>query len=308
MNMTLLLDKYDFILMEAAVVERLRRDSSVVLHPSLVHAALLYDESGRQELQKLYQSYIDIAVEARSPLLLCTPTWRANQERVHESAFNPAVNADAVQFMMSLRDMQRPQSTTIKIAGLIGCRNDCYKPEEGLSPGDSERFHSWQINRLAEAGVDCLLATTLPNIQEAIGIARAMAATGEAYMISFVINRAGRVLDGTPLSEAICTLDEATPKPPAGFMVNCAHPTFLCAASQPRQLFTRLIGYQGNASALDQIDLDGQSQIQVDDIAEWAREMMLLNQEYGLKILGGCCGTGADHLKQLLVTRKATKG
>jgi methionine synthase I (cobalamin-dependent) len=28
--------------------------------------------------------------------------------------------------------------------------------------------------------------------------------------------------------------------------------------------------------------------------------MLALNREYGVKILGGCCGTGPDHLKCLV--------
>jgi len=36
------------ILMEAAIVEQLRRNSGVRLHPTLVNAPLIYDE-GRQE-------------------------------------------------------------------------------------------------------------------------------------------------------------------------------------------------------------------------------------------------------------------
>ena len=63
------------ILMECAVVERLRRAGVVPLHPSLVNAPLIYDEAGRTALREIYQEYIDIARTADVPLLLCTPTW-----------------------------------------------------------------------------------------------------------------------------------------------------------------------------------------------------------------------------------------
>ncbi|MCP4628141.1 MAG: hypothetical protein GY850_32190, partial [bacterium] len=49
-----------------------------------------------------------------------------------------------------------------------------YKPNEGLSVTESEKFHSWQIDELAQAGVDFLIAETLPSVEEAKGIARAM--------------------------------------------------------------------------------------------------------------------------------------
>jgi S-methylmethionine-dependent homocysteine/selenocysteine methylase len=300
-----LLEQNDLILIEAAVVERLRRDSDITLHPQLVNAPLLYDEKGRQELRAIYQSYIAIARTAGLPLLLCTPTWRANRERVYESDISRRVNQDAVQFMQDLRDAFEGEQSAIKIGGVIGCKGDCYRPEDGLPQEASEEFHSWQIERLAQSGVDYLIAATLPNIQEAIGIARAMASTGSPYIISFVINREGCLLDGSKLWKAIRAIDDDVASRPLGFMVNCAHPSFLCAASQPRELCTRLIGYQANASSLDHADLDGADQHHADDISRWGEEMLQLNRRYGVKILGGCCGTGEDQLEYLAMNRSA---
>ena len=58
-------ETHDLILMEAAVVERLRRESGVDLHPRLVHAGFVSSESGRRALTEVYQSYVDVAHEAR---------------------------------------------------------------------------------------------------------------------------------------------------------------------------------------------------------------------------------------------------
>lgn len=298
-----LLDKHDLILIEAAVIEQLRRSGRVQLHPRLVHAHLLYDKAGRNELRAIFQSYIDIARDANLPLLLCTPTWRANGERVRDSGVSREVNGDATRFLNDLRDAQGTTEPPIKIGGLIGCKNDCYKPEEGLTEDESEAFHSWQINHLADAGVDFLIAETLPNPREAVGIAKAMAATGVPYLISWVINRGGRVLDGTPLPEAGAIVDAAVTARPLGFMVNCAHPSFLRAAEQPSGLFERLIGYQANAADLDHADLDGSVQLQADDVPAWGQQMLAMNKQYGVKILGGCCGTGVEHLRYLAANR-----
>jgi S-methylmethionine-dependent homocysteine/selenocysteine methylase len=299
------LDRHDLVLIEAAVVERLRRSGRVELHPRLVHAPLIYDDNGRREVGKILRSYIDIACEGGIPLLLCTPTWRANRERVRESNISRAVNQDAVEFLAAVRDDQSANKAEIRIGGLIGCRNDCYRPEEGLSADEAERFHSWQIDRLVQAGVDFLIAETLPNVNEAIGIAKAMASTGVPYVISFVIDRAGTVLDGTPLLQAAEIVADETSGQQLGFMVNCAHPTFLNAGRQPRQLFSRLIGYQANASSLDHADLDGLDRLEADDVTRWGDEMLMLHKKYGIKILGGCCGTGVDHLAYIAARARA---
>jgi len=306
-EMKQLVEKNSLILMEAAVVERLRRSVDITLHPSLANGPLIYDGTGRKALSRIYQGYIDIAQEADLPLLLCTPIWRTNQERVIESGDPRSINTDAVRFMQELRDAQKTSADYIKIGGMIGCKNDCYRPEQGLTTQEAEKFHVWQIDQLAGAGVDFLIAETLPNIEEAIGIARAMEKTDVPYIISFVISRNGCLLDGTDLNVVIERIDSDTKQQPLGFMVNCAYPSFLYAARQPAALFTRLIGYQANASAMDQCELDGAEQLEVERISDWGDAMLELNKSYGMKILGGCCGTGNDHLRYIAAKERQTQ-
>ncbi len=288
------------ILMEAAIVERLRRSSDVELHHDLIHAPLIYDEKGKKALIKLYQEYVDIAYAARMPVFLCAPTWRANDDRVHESNISNSINIDAVHFLREFRDSQVNHKSEIIIGGMLGCKNDCYKPDEGLSVSEAQTFHTWQIEQLVLGGVDCLIAVTLPNVDEALGIAKAMESTGIPYIISFVISRDACVLDGTTLSDAVKYIDHNTTVQPLGYMVNCAFPSFLCADKQPEQLFERLIGYQANASSLDHCDLDGADKLEADELSEWGRLMIELNSEYGIKILGGCCGTNGEHLRYIV--------
>lgn len=286
------------VLMEAAVVEQLRRKSGISLHPELVHAPLIYDELGRDTIIKLYRSYIDIAVDAKLPFLMCTPTWRTNKERVDNSDLPQNINSDSVKLMKEIRELY-PENCNILIGGLIGCKNDCYLPEESLSTDDAELFHQWQIQELSDSGVDFLIAETIPSVKEASGIAQAMEKSGVPYVISFVINREGFVLDGTSLCEAINTIDSLTVIKPVGFMINCAYPTFLNRLNQPAEVFERLIGYLANASSLDHCDLDGSSNLEAEDTSLWGDEMLSLHK-MGIKVLGGCCGTGVEHLRYLV--------
>lgn len=288
------------VLIEAAIIEQLRRSGKVRLHPILANAPLIYDEYARSELRKIYEGYIKISLDAGIPFLMCTPTWRANMARVSKSDVPPSINTDTVHFLQEIRNAQQSGNEMIKIGGLIGCKNDCYKPDEGLSAAESEQFHSWQIDQLAKAGIDFLIAATLPNTEEAKGIAKAMEKTHIPYIISFVISRNGQILDGTDLSIAVDIIDSSTNRKPLGFMVNCSYPSFLCADRQPPELFDRLIGYQANASSLDHCDLDNAKRLETEDVSDWGNEMLKLNRLYGVKILGGCCGTGEEHLRYII--------
>jgi len=296
--MTELLANHALILMEAAIVEQLRRSDQVQLHDSLANAPLIYDAAGREAMSALYTGYMELARQAGLPMLLCTPTWRAGKDRVQASGISNSINADAAAFM---RDIRRGDN--VLIGGMIGCKNDCYQPAEGLSVSDAEHFHQWQVEQLARGGVDFLIAETLPNVHEALGIARVMAATGIPYIISFVIARNGCILDGTSLDAAMQLIDANTRINPAGYMVNCAHPSFLRPETQPAGIFLRLIGFQANASSLDHCELESADELKSESISEWGQLMVELNRTYGVKILGGCCGTNIEHLKYLIENR-----
>jgi len=288
------------VLMEAAIVERLRRSSRVELHPRLVHALVPYDGPGRRAMLAMFKEYVEIARRADLPLVLCSPSWRANRERVEEMSVELDLNGDAVRMLKEFRAEQGEFASRILIGGLIGCKNDCYRPDQGLSVDEARRFHAWQIDRLAAAEPDFLMATTMPAIEEAMGLAAAMVACGIPAVVSFVIGRDGRVLDGTTLSDAIAAVDDAVAPRPAGYMVNCAYPSFLNADGQPRELFDRLIGFQANASSLDHAELDGAGELKSEPVLDWGERMVELHREFGLSILGGCCGTGPEHLREIV--------
>jgi S-methylmethionine-dependent homocysteine/selenocysteine methylase len=127
--------------------------------------------------------------------------------------------------------------------------------------------------------------------------------TDKPYVISFVIDKAATVLDGTPLAEAVNIIDQEAAQPPSGYMVNCVYPTFIRAEQQQPSLFTRLIGIQANASSKDHAELDGAAELQQDPLSDWTTEMVRLNREFGLKILGGCCGTDDTYLRSLTANR-----
>lgn len=297
MNIVSLIQDSEYLLTEAAVIEALSRAGVIRMHPRLMNAPLIYDPQSRRRLAALYDGFVGVAASAGAPVLLTTPTWRANCERLAEAGVTRDVNADAVRFLKELRASRADRADKVGIGGLLGCRSDCYRPDEGLSASAAEAFHAWQAGRLASAGVDFLLAATLPALPEAIGLARAMAQTAIPYIISFVIDRRGLILDGNPLETAFEKIDATCAIPPLGYMINCAYPSFLNAATQPEAVIRRLVGYQANASSRDHSALDGADGRQADDLNDWGRRMVALNRQYGVKILGGCCGTGLEHLR-----------
>ena len=303
-----LLDGHDLMLTGAAVVERVRRSPTAPpLHPLLVHAPLIYHDAGRKVLAAIYREYLEIADRAGLPSMSGAPTWRTNLERTEQAGLERDINEDSIRFLDELRAGRPEGRPPALIGGVIGCRGDCYSPADGLPTDEAEAFHAWQVERLALAGADYLSAVTLPALPEAIGLARAMTATEIPCLISFVIGRDGCLLDGTPLEQAMNAVDQGCANAPAGYMVNCAYPSFLEAALQRGADLSRLVGIEGNASSRDHADLDGADELQADDPDDWLARMMALHENPGLRLLGGCCGTDGSYLRGI-VRRRARYG
>ncbi|MCF7674050.1 MAG: homocysteine S-methyltransferase family protein [Akkermansiaceae bacterium] len=300
--LTHLLATHPRILAECAIAERLRRRPGITLHPTLFNTPLIYGPAdAKNEMSSLYQEYLQTASDARLPLLLTAPTWRMDAARVAAAGVPESINADAVSFLLDLRN-RHPATAPVLVGALTGPQNDCYRPDLAPDADAAENFHSPQIAALAATAADFLLAQTLPAVGEALGIARAMGATDKTYLISFCTGSDGKVLDGTPLPEAMDFLDRQLTRRPVGYFVNCTHPQFIIDA-YPVGTLARLIGIQANASSKCVTQLDGSSVSQADAIDNWAKAMLELHAKHEVPILGGCCGTTLSHMQSLLHSR-----
>lgn len=305
------LSRYELILGEGAVIERLRRDSRFELDPHVVNSGFVYDAAGRAALAAIIGSYIAAARDHDLPLLLSTPTWRASRERIAAAGLaGRDVNLDNVQFLDELRGNAGEFARKIGVCGLLSCRGNAYAPAEALDAAAAREFHLWQVERLAATQVDFLLAATLPALSEATGLALALSGCGKPYVISFVIRRGGTLLDGTPLHQAISTIDDAVATPPYAYLVNCSHASIFRAGlanpvNSSELVRRRIIGLLANTAKLEPEELDDSSTLVEEDPQQFAVELAALRTEFGSRILGGCCGTDDRHIRALATCLRA---
>ena len=293
------------VLGEGAVIERLRRDGSIELDPHIVNSHLVYSEAGRAALTKICGGYLEIGRSFDLPLLISTPTWRASRERIASAGFEGRdVNGDNFRFLQALRNGFGGYAAKVFICGLMSCSGDAYRPADALSLEKARQFHGWQIERLAASGVDFILASTLPALSEAIGIAQALAGAGVPYMISFVARPEGTLLDGTPLHEAIAAIDAAARPEPFSYLINCTHASVFRralshGANSSALVRSRVVGLLANTSALSPEELDNSASLVEEDPGVFGRSVASLRGELGMKLLGGCCGTDDRHIRSL---------
>jgi S-methylmethionine-dependent homocysteine/selenocysteine methylase len=291
------------ILMEGALGERLKREYHLEFHKDVAMADLVYSREGKTALSNLWRGYVEIAKKYSLPFIATTPTRRANAERVKRSGYTSAIIRENVEV---LRNIQRNSSIEMYIGGLMGCKGDAYTGEGSLSRKEAWEFHSWQAKQFQNENVDFLYAGIMPALPEAIGMAQAMSDTAIPYIISFTIQKDGKLIDGTTIHDAIYSIDndDAVVNKPICYMTNCVHPKIVYEALSQAFNSTDLIrnrfwGIQANTSPLPYSELDGSKDLKSSDPDTLADDMLRLRDAWNLRIFGGCCGTDNTHMEAI---------
>ena len=269
------------------------------------------EEIAKLEREYLYPLMTAVARNGHG-LLLDAMVWRAHPDFVAALGYPAAdikrINAGAVaRTRASVTAWRRQQAATyadfpVLIAADIGPRGDGYQVGNAApSASSAEAYHRVQLDALADAGVDAVCALTMTTANEAIGIARAAERLRVPLIVSSTVETDGRLPDGSTLADFIDRVDNETAGAPLYYMVNCAHPTHLkptldAAADGGQAWLARFKGFRANSSRKSHAELDNSTELDRGNPAELAEEMAALKRRYDLKLVGGCCGTDAEHI------------
>lgn len=292
-------NKSPLILTEGSVGLRVSNEFGIIPDRQVMNASLIYDKVGREILEVIYGQYLQVAQDFSLPILLMTNTRRANKERVLSSHYKDKnIMSDYANF---LKEIIAKYNCEAYIGGYIGCKGDGYTGLGNLSKDEAIDFHSWQIDALKQADIDFIFASLMPTLDETIGMAIEIEKNEIPYLISFMIYENGIIPDGHSIHEAIVAIDNSTVKHPICYMTNCVHPRILLHALQRNNtaiVKNRFKGIQANAAYLSPEELDKPSETMSSCANELANEIVCLNNEFPLKIYGGCCGTDDSHLRE----------
>lgn len=288
------------ILTEGAVVERVRQVNPGFVHEALGIAPLIYSDAGRDLLETIYKGYLAIAAFFGLPMMVMTNTRKCHAENTGKYGFRlHEVLRDYHLFLKGLTAGSRAEAY---IGGLAGCCGDAYDPKESIGYDRALRFHAPKIEAFADLDMDFLFAGIMPEINEARALAELMGAAGHEYIISFMIDAQGTLLDNTTIDQAIRTIDDLASPQPLGYMANCVHPDILCSAllqpcNQTDNVRTRFKGLQANASPKSAAELNRSEALHTTGPEQLYARMERLNDLFPLKIAGGCCGTDDRHIR-----------
>ncbi|CAM9315717.1 unnamed protein product, partial [Heterosigma akashiwo] len=211
----------------------------------------------------------------------------------------------------------------ILISGSVGPAGDGYRPAELLTAEEARAYHAPQVRALKRSAADFVTGLTLCYAEEAIGLALAANDAGVPVVISFTVETDGALPNGESLASAISRVDAAARV--EYFMVNCAHPTHFApvltaeAAAEgggQSSPIWRIRGIKVNASCKSHAELDKSTELDAGDPVQLGAEVAILREQLlaaeknsrgvegagggGLRVMGGCCGTAAVHIAQII--------
>lgn len=255
----------------------------------------------------------DAALAAGRDLLLDVLAWRAHEDFVAALGLPDSdverINTHAVGWVRGFAERwQRatPGSDRIDVFANadMGPRGDGYRLTGRLGVDDARRYHRRQIEALAAAGVDLINPLTMTNVNETVAIAELAAEVGLPCIVSPTVETDGTTPEGMTLGQFIAEVDHATNGSPLYYMVNCAHPSHLAptlhrARERGESWLSRFRGFRANASSKSHAELDASTELDRGSPTELAAEIAHLASEFDLALVGGCCGTDAEHISHI---------
>lgn len=195
------------------------------------------------------------------------------------------------------REVADKADRKIIVAGSVGPTGEIMEPVGALShAGAVEMFHE-QAEGLKEGGVDVLWLETISAPEEYRAAAEAFALADMPWAGTMSFDTAGRTMMGVTSAD-LAQLVETLPNAPLAFGANCGTGasdilrTVLGFAAQGTE---RPIISKGNAGIPKYVD----GHIHYDGTPELMGQYAIMARDAGAKIIGGCCGTMPEHLREM---------
>lgn len=244
------------------------------------------------QVRRLYRD----SVEAGADLFL-TNTFGGNASRLRlQGAAHRVREVNRAGAAMA-RDIADASGRSVVVAGNIGPTGEIMAPIGSLSQARAvEMFHE-QAEALKEGGADILWVETISCEREFRAAAEAarLAEMPWCGMMSF--DTAGRTIMGVT-SAQLSALVERLPNPPVAYGANCG----VGAADLLRTVRDfvasgneRPIIAKGNAGIPHLED----GRLHYDGTPAIMADYACLARDLGVRIIGGCCGTTAAHLRAM---------
>jgi homocysteine S-methyltransferase len=240
-------------------------------------------------VRDVHQEYAKAGAE-----ILETNTFGANRKRLAAFGFAEKVRVINQAGVRIAREAARDLAF---VAGAIGPLGIRLEPLGSTSFAEARDIFREQADALIEAGVDLLVLETFRDVnelREAIFAAREAAGPDVVIMTQVSIEDDGTLRDGTSTEDFTRWLDEW---PVDVIGLNCSSgPKVMLETIEKMVRFTKKpLSAMPNAGLPATVEGRNLYLCSPEYMAQYARRFLLA----GVKIVGGCCGTTPEHIKQI---------
>ncbi len=246
-------------------------------------------------VKSVHQSFVD----AGSDILL-TNTFGANRIRLALHKLPHRVRELNLAAARITRKVADGADRPIVVAGDIGPIGDILEPLGARTVAEAEDAFFEQAQALKEGGVDIAWIETMFADNELDAAVRAVHRAGLPYVATMTFDTAGRTMMGVRPEDAMRRVRDFEWKPIA-FGANCG--------VGPSQLLDSVIGLVRGAendgivvakSNCGIPVLDKDMRVSYNGTPEILATYACLARDVGARIIGGCCGTTAHHIKSMV--------
>jgi homocysteine S-methyltransferase len=244
-------------------------------------------------IREIHEDYIDAGAD-----IITTNTFRTDARTFRKAGLSEedARNATFKAVELAREAISRTSpDRKIWIAGSLSPLEDCYHPE--LAPGFKTAYceHKIKTSWLLQAGVDFILIETMNTFDEALAATRAALETSLPTAASFILKDKSHILNGDKI---ITAYEQLKPEGIEIFSINCTH----------HSIVTEFLN-----TYADKIDLPIMVYVNAgffDFHKGWQGDSAFTPEQYasiaqtwiarGVRIIGGCCGTGPEFISHLV--------
>ncbi|MBN1844142.1 MAG: bifunctional homocysteine S-methyltransferase/methylenetetrahydrofolate reductase [Sedimentisphaerales bacterium] len=187
---------------------------------------------------------------------------------------------------------------TVLVAGAMGPLGVALPPYGQYDPQVAHDAFGQQARILSQAGVDFFLLETFSQVEELLLAIEAVhqAAPEAAIVAQLTTDQHQETLYGERLDQAIQRLAEREAVTALGLNCSVGPSAMLRSLELIRPLTDKPISVQPNAGLPRQVEGRKLYMCTPEYMAEYAKRFF----EKGARIIGGCCGTSPDHIRQIV--------
>jgi len=240
-------------------------------------------------VEKVHTAYVEVGAD-----FIETNTFGANEVKLSQHGLGNEVERIN---QAGVAVAKAAAGTEVLVAGSMGPLG-CELTEHGpMTPEEAGRIFRQQGAALVAAGVDLLILETFSNTEELITAVSAICDVAEIPIIAqMTVNDNSETIYGEQVDHMLARITQLEAVTAVGLNCSVGPSGMLTSLERVRGVTDKPISVQPNAGMPRSVDGRQLYMCTPEYMAEYAKRFL----EKGARIIGGCCGTTPDHIREII--------